>query len=319
VVDVLVIPDGAAQPVLDGRATALETAATPVLDQLAAEGAVFRVATTPEGLPAGSETGIPALLGATPHRIVGRGWVDAAAHGIEVADGLIPWRADLIYRSGRRASIRQVRDARAHLKERAFAIGGHRLVVLAGYRPRDRSILGLRLRFWPEGSPPEGSVPRPTALICAWGAAAGCGRLLGANVVVPSGATGDVDSDLRAKAAAASAAFEDFSRVVVHVGGPDEAAHRRDPVAVIEVLERMDAELLHPLRDSVEAVGGRLAVCPDHGTDPRTSLHDASPVPAVVWGAGVERQGPSSFTERAALAAPVLAADTLFPEVLETA
>ena len=51
--DVLDIPDGAAQPLRDGAPTALEAARTPVLDALAAEGAVLRVATTPDGLPPG--------------------------------------------------------------------------------------------------------------------------------------------------------------------------------------------------------------------------------------------------------------------------
>jgi 2,3-bisphosphoglycerate-independent phosphoglycerate mutase len=110
VVDVLVIPDGAAQPPRPGVATALEAAATPVLDGLALEGAVLRVATTPRGLPAGSQTGIAALLGAPTQRPVGRGWVVAAAYGVEVPDGLTPWRADVVYRNGQRASIRQARD-----------------------------------------------------------------------------------------------------------------------------------------------------------------------------------------------------------------
>jgi 2,3-bisphosphoglycerate-independent phosphoglycerate mutase len=302
VVDVLVIPDGAAQPPRDGVPTALERARTPVLDALAAEGAVIRVATTPEGLPAGSETGISTLLGAPPSQAVGRGWVDAAAYGVEVPDGLTPWRADLVYRNGKRASVRQARDVCSHLRPGAFAVGGHRLLLLAPERPADRRMLGLHLRVWDDGPPPEGSIP-PTVVVCARGAAAGCGWLLGADVVVPKGATGDVDTDLRAKAATAVAAQAD--RVVVHVGGPDEAAHRRDPDAVVAVLERVDAELLAPLREAVRAAGARLTVCPDHFTDPADGRHGGTPVPAVVWGEGVEPSGPDRLTERAAAGAPV--------------
>jgi 2,3-bisphosphoglycerate-independent phosphoglycerate mutase len=312
VVDVLVIPDGAAQPAHPGTPTALEAAWTPVLDELAAEGTVVRVATTPAGLPAGSETGIPALLGAVPVARVGRGRVDAAAHGIEVPDGLIPWRADLLYANGRRASVRQVRDVCAHLPERAFSTGGHRLVLLAPTRPADRRLLGLRLRVWDDGASLEGPLPYPTTIVCARGAAAGCGRLLGADVVVPPRATGDVDTDLGAKAAAALAAVDGGSaHVVVHVGGPDEAAHRRRQDAVVDVLERLDAELLAPLRDAVGMHGGRLAVCPDHGTDPETGRHLAAPVPAVVWGSGVAAHGPGRMDEHAAAGAAVVAAGAL--------
>jgi 2,3-bisphosphoglycerate-independent phosphoglycerate mutase len=319
VVDVLVIPDGAAQPLRAGVKTAFEAAATPVLRKLAAEGAVVRVVTTPEGLLAGSEIGIPTLLGAPPAEPWGRGWVDAAAYGIEVADGVTPWRADLVYRSGKRASVRQARDVCVHLGRGAHAVSGHRLVLLAAERPRDRRLLGLHVRVWPGGPAPDGAVPVTTTVICGRGAAAGCGRLLGASVVVPAGATGDVDSDLRAKATAAEAAIaKGAPRVVVHVGAPDEAAHRRDAAAVIAALERIDAELLVPLRDAVRRAAGRLAICPDHGTDPLTGRHDATPVPAVVWGAGIAAAGPAAMTERAAATARLVAGDALLaaPPVL---
>ncbi len=313
-VDVLVIPDGAAQPPCPGVPTALEAAATPVLDSLAAEGAVVRVATTPRGLPAGSQTGIAALLGVPPRRPVGRGWVDAAAYGIEVPDGLTPWRADVVYRNGRRASIRQARDVCAHLGRHARAVSGHRLVIVADARPEGRRLLGLEVRVWPGGAVPEGELPVDTTVVCARGAAAGLARLLGAHVVVPAGATGDVDSDLPAKAAAASAAAADgATRVVVHVGGPDEAAHRRDADAVVTALERLDAELLAPLREAVAAAGGRLIVCPDHGTDPATGRHDPAPVPAVVWGERVERLGPTALSECAVAHAPVFEPADLVP------
>ncbi len=302
-VDVLVIPDGAAQPPRDGVPTAFERARTPVLDALAAEGAVMRVLTTPPGLPAGSETGISTLLGAPPSRPIGRGWVDAAAYGVEVPEGMTPWRADLVYRNGKRGSVRQARDICSHLRPGAHAVRGHRLLLLAAERPADRRMLGLQLRVWHDGPPPEGSIPA-TVVICAAGAAAGCGRLLGAEVVVPKGATGDLDSDLRAKASAAIRAST--KRIVVHVGAPDEAAHRCDRDGVVAALERLDAELLAPLHEAVRAASGRLAVCPDHFTDPFSGQHGDAPVPAVVWGAGVEPAGPDRLTERAAARAPVV-------------
>jgi 2,3-bisphosphoglycerate-independent phosphoglycerate mutase len=305
-----VVPDGAAQLPRDGVPTALERAHTPVLDALAAEGAVMRVATTPEGLPAGSETGISTLLGAPPSQPVGRGWVDAAAYGVEVPAGMTPWRADLVYRNGKRGSVRQARDICSHLRPGAYAVGGHRLLLLAAERPADRRMLGLQLRVWHGGPPPEGSIPA-TVVICAAGAAAGCGRLLGAKVVVPKGASGDVDTDLRAKAAAAMTATTE--RIVVHVGAPDEAGHRRDPDGVVAALERLDAELLAPLREAVRAASGRLTVCPDHFTDPFSGQHGGAPVPAVVWGAGVEPAGPDRLTERAAAGARVVDAHELLP------
>jgi 2,3-bisphosphoglycerate-independent phosphoglycerate mutase len=306
VVDVLVIPDGAAQPPRPGVPTALEQAYTPALDAVAAEGSLMRVATTPTGLPAGSESGIPTLLGAAPDAPVGRGRVDAAGRGIAVPDDVIPWRADLVYRNGRRASIRQVRDVCAHLGSGAQPIGGHRVLLMSRSRPLDRRILGLHLRVWADGPAPAGPLPRPTTLICAAGTAAGCGRLLGADVVTPDGTTGDVDTDLDAKLrAAAQAVASEVPLVVVHVGGPDEAAHRREQESVISALERIDSQLVGPLFAIVERRGGRLAVCPDHGTDPVTGVHDPAPVPAVVWPRLRHADGGESFDERAACAAPL--------------
>jgi 2,3-bisphosphoglycerate-independent phosphoglycerate mutase len=314
VVDVLVIPDGAAQPPRNGTPTALEAAHTPVLDELCAEGAVFRVATTPSGLPAGSETGICTLLGAPPRQRVGRGWIDAAAYGVEVPAGTLPWRADLLYRSGKRASVRQARDVCVHLGPGAHAVSGHRLLLLAAERPPDRRLLGLHVRVWPVGSPPQGRVPVDTTVVCARGAAAGCAGLLGAQVVTPPGATGDIDTDLRAKAQAAVAALAaGVRRVVVHVGAPDECAHRREVEAVTHCLERLDAELLEPLREAEAALQGRLAVCPDHGTDPHTGRHDPAPVPGVIWGEGVVGEGPDVLSERAVQGSPARAPDELLP------
>jgi 2,3-bisphosphoglycerate-independent phosphoglycerate mutase len=174
------------------------------------------------------------------------------------------------------------------------------------------------VRVWPAGAPPAGTVPAGTTIVCAPGAAAGLGRLLGAEVVVPPGATGDVDTDLSAKAAAALEALVGGERlVVVHVGAPDEAAHRRDRDGVVGALERMDAELLAPLREAVARAGGRLAVCPDHGTDPRTGRHTAAPVPALVWGADVARRGPARLTELAAGTAPLVAPASLLSGTAE--
>jgi 2,3-bisphosphoglycerate-independent phosphoglycerate mutase len=308
VVDVLVIPDGAAQPPRGGVPTALEAAELPVLRELAATGTVVRVATTPSGLPAGSETAIASLLGVPPADRVGRGWVDAAAYGIEVPEGMTAWRADLLYRNGKRASIRQARDVCAHLGPGAHAVCGHRLLLLGTERPANRRLLGLYVLVWPAGSRPQGSVPVATAVVAARGAAAGSARLLGARVLTPPGATGDVDTDLGAKAAAAIDAISGGAeRVVVHFGAPDEAAHRREPNAVVAALERMDRELLAPMRDAVLELGGRLTICPDHGTDPFTGRHDPAPVPAVVWGEGPAGEDWSAtMTERAVACAAVI-------------
>jgi 2,3-bisphosphoglycerate-independent phosphoglycerate mutase len=329
VVAVLVIPDGAAQP---GEASALAQAHTPVLDALAAEGEVARVEVTAPHLPAGSETGIPALLGHAAAAPVGRGRVDAAAYGVRVPAGLTPWRADVLRADGTRASALDARALAATLGPDAIWTRGHRLVLVApdGQRPRSEaaphgrdgdglaavsSARGpdgeeLRVVVWDDGATLPRTLGLDTAVVAGPGAAAGCARLLGADVLVPETATGDVDTDLAAKARAARAAImRGAMRVVVHVGGPDEAAHRGDRAAKRAALEALDGALLAPLRAAVAAVGGTLAVCPDHHTDPATGAHGGDPVPALRWGAAIAAAGPDRLTERAVAAAPLHGAD----------
>jgi 2,3-bisphosphoglycerate-independent phosphoglycerate mutase len=322
VVAVLVIPDGAAQPLRrDGR-TALDAARTPVLDALAATGEVARVAVTPAGLPAGSEAGVPALLGHTPERPLGRGRIDAAGYGVPVPAGLVPWRADVLREDGSRATAGMARMLAAALG--GAWTRGHRLVLFApqGTAPTGGTTIGDSadgasthapagsatpgVRVWADGAALPRVLDEATVVVAARGAAAGCARLLGAALVVPPGATGDVDTDLHGKARAALGAIDrGAERVVVHVGAPDEAAHRRDAGAKVAALEALDAALLGPLRDAVARAGGTLAVCPDHGTDPRDGSHDAAPVPALRWGARVSSGGPARMTEAAVADAPV--------------
>lgn len=314
-VAVLVIPDGAAQPLRPGAPTALATARTPVLDALAATGEVARVAVTPAGVPAGSEAGVPALLGHPPSRALGRGWIDAAGYGVAVPKDMVPWRADVLRADGSRASAGLARLIAAALG--GAWTHGHRLVLFApsGSAPAggasigapDRATAGVRV--WADGARLPRALDDTTVVVAARGAAAGCARLLGAAVVVPPRSTGDVDTDLHGKARAAVDAIERGARrVVVHVGAPDEAAHRRDAIAKAQALEALDAALLAPLSDAVARAGGTLAVCPDHGTDPLDGTHDAGPVPALRWGRGVApagRAGPKRMTEAHSAGAPV--------------
>jgi 2,3-bisphosphoglycerate-independent phosphoglycerate mutase len=298
--ELLVILDGASEP-LGAARTSLERAHTPVLNRLARSGDLRRVKTVPDGLPAGSETAIPVLLGWVPHEPVDRALVEAAARDIAVPPGQRAWRVDVRCAAGGargagRADARATAAAASELEasHRVHLIGGHRLLVV-GRAPLPE--LPANLHVWPIGSPLPAILTRDTTVIAARGAAAGIAKLLGARVVVPDGATGDVATDLAAKAdAALSALGSGASRIVVHVAGADEAAHERDRDAKVAFLERADSELIEPLARA----GVTLTICADHGCDPATGEHDGDPVPSLTWpGHGGARR----FTERDAAAA----------------
>jgi 2,3-bisphosphoglycerate-independent phosphoglycerate mutase len=96
---VVLVPDGCAdEPLaeLDGR-TPLEAAHMPHLAALAARGEVGLAEVIPRGLPPGSDVGNLAILGFDPAVYhTGRAPIEAAAMGVELRDGDVAYRCNLV-------------------------------------------------------------------------------------------------------------------------------------------------------------------------------------------------------------------------------
>jgi 2,3-bisphosphoglycerate-independent phosphoglycerate mutase len=311
---VLVVPDGASEPIGDGP-TSLEEAHTPVLDKLASSRTLVQVRTIPDGLPAGTEVGLPTLLGLALDGAPSRGRIEAAAAGVPVGPDEGAWRLDVLEGRGPAEvaddDLAALDDALSQFGGSVIRLRGHRLLLIGpawwgdgppgphqtdrqlrdlavgpfgGVAKAARTALGRRRVAWPWGTLARGLPERSDrriVLVAGSAAAVGMGRLLGWEVVpevpdpLPEGAL-----------------------VVVHVPDADEAAHARDRAAKVAALERLDT-LLGDLLD----VDPNLAVCPDHGCDPATGAHTREPVPALNGG---ERRGPARrFTERAAATEPL--------------
>lgn len=128
------------------------------------------------------------------------------------------------------------------------------------------------LWLWGGGSP--GSLPPFTeewglSAACVAGAvlARGVAKQAGIDVVEVEGATGDIDSDLAAKAGAAVAALQDHDFVLVHVQGANEVSHLGDARAKAEWIERIDRDLIAPLSESLRKEGNwRILIASDHPT-----------------------------------------------------
>ncbi len=130
------------------------------------------------------------------------------------------------------------------------------------------------------------------AIISAVDLVRGVGLLAGWERIDVPTATGYLDTDYAAKGRAGVEALKDHDIVCVHVEAPDEASHEGRAEAKVEALERIDREIVAPLRRALEGHGDwRLLVSPDHSTLLRTRAHDRAPVPWAMCGAGLSGSG----------------------------
>lgn len=121
------------------------------------------------------------------------------------------------------------------------------------------------------------------AVVTACNTVTGLARLFGFNVVKDPRFTGDVDTDIAAKIAAAVSALKLHDVVFVHIKAPDICSHDRQPLAKREFLQRID-ENLTPLLDA----GVTIAVSADHTTNSNSGAHSADPVPGLLFQPGSE-------------------------------
>ena len=99
---VIFLADGMAddpQETLGGK-TPLESAYTPGMDEIARTGLSGTFLTLPDNLPTSSDVANMSVLGFQPeYNYPGRGPIEAASQGIELADDDIAWRCNLVYAS----------------------------------------------------------------------------------------------------------------------------------------------------------------------------------------------------------------------------
>ena len=140
------------------------------------------------------------------------------------------------------------------------------------------------------------------AILSAVDLVRGVGVLAGWDRVDVVGATGYLDTDYAAKGRAGVAALANYDIVCVHIEAPDEASHEGRADAKVEALERIDREIVGPLRRAIAERGGRILVSPDHATLIRTRAHDRAWVPWAMSGVGLSASG-FPYDEAAAEAA----------------
>jgi 2,3-bisphosphoglycerate-independent phosphoglycerate mutase len=151
--------------------------------------------------------------------------------------------------------------------------------------------------LWGQGSAP--SLPKFSevrhlngAIISAVDLVRGVGMLAGWTRIDVPGATGYLDTDYAAKGRYGIKALETHDIVGVHIEAPDEASHEGRHAAKVEALERIDADIVGPIRRALGAYDRwRILISPDHSTLLRTRAHDRAPVAWAMAGTGVAASG----------------------------
>lgn len=113
------------------------------------------------------------------------------------------------------------------------------------------------------------------------------------------GATGDRYSNLSAKKNKALQALADgLDLVYLHIDGPDEHSHRREPYDKQRAIEEIDRQILRPLLTEQLPYPLTILLLPDHGTSSKNSRHLSMPVPYLLYRGETLQNVSRKFCER---------------------
>jgi 2,3-bisphosphoglycerate-independent phosphoglycerate mutase len=120
----------------------------------------------------------------------------------------------------------------------------------------------------------------PGLVIAAVDLVKGVAKCAGLSAPDVPGATGNLDTDYSAKAAAAIGALDSYDFVMVHIEAPDEASHQASPEKKVWALEQIDEKVVGPLLAHLERLpASRIMILADHYTKISTRTHAREPVP----------------------------------------
>ena len=138
------------------------------------------------------------------------------------------------------------------------------------------------IALWAAGRKPSMSfIRRPGAVIAGTNLVKGIGKVCGMRIIDVAGATGDRNTDYSGKCRAALAALQDNEFVLLHIEAADEASHQRDPKQKVEILEKVDRQIISPILKC----GGDLEIVvqSDHATSSVTGRHLDRPVEVTTY------------------------------------
>jgi 2,3-bisphosphoglycerate-independent phosphoglycerate mutase len=145
------------------------------------------------------------------------------------------------------------------------------------------------------------------AAIAAVDIVRGIAKSAGLTIIEVPGTTGYLDTDYRAKGAAAADALDKFDLVVVHVEAPDEAGHLGDVDAKVLAIEEVDKHVVGPILEKLSTFPeSRVLIAPDHPTPVEKRIHTSVPPPFCIAGTGIPPDRATTFDEVAAQTGSVI-------------
>lgn len=107
-------------------------------------------------------------------------------------------------------------------------------------------------------------------------------------------------SDYEEKARVAAKAMETQNAIYVHLKGPDEFGHDGDAIGKMKNIEEIDRRFFGTLLDNIDTRNVAVVISADHSTPCINKGHSDDPVPLLVSGDSIKKDGTVRVTENEA-------------------
>ncbi|MFH1229493.1 MAG: 2,3-bisphosphoglycerate-independent phosphoglycerate mutase [Candidatus Aenigmatarchaeota archaeon] len=147
----------------------------------------------------------------------------------------------------------------------------------------------------------------------------GIARAADMDVYDVSGTTGDLKTDVKAKALKAMEVLSSHDFVILHILGFDVAAHDKKPNLKRMFIEKVDREVFGKLLEYVNFETTLLVVASDHVTSSKTGEHKPGFLPFIFYSKGIESNRIQKFDEETCKQGPVIDIEFFMEEVMKYA
>ena len=107
-------------------------------------------------------------------------------------------------------------------------------------------------------------------------------------------------TDYEEKAKVAAKAMETQNAIYVHLKGPDEFGHDGDAIGKMKNIEEIDQRFFKTLVENIDSSKVAIIISADHSTPCINKGHSDDPVPVVVSGDFIKKDGTTRMTEKQA-------------------